>query len=195
MRPEDNRPLRPSMHRIQLSWTSFRKHEQTKCYVNRVEKDNERFPTWTASAPRFWLLLRGPTHMCLCKPCSCKACARIYLSLCFFFCRRCAKSIYKYKKRSTMQQPSTKKARGLDVNRSWCFSIRYKYDFVCASLRLASPRHALFKPAPPRLAVPGSVSPRRSAVPRSEPPRQQYFRTLAPRTLDFIPGHALHNKG
>ena len=71
-----------------LSWTTLRKHEQTKSYVNRMREQNHRLTTGlsavdprlisgTASALRSWLLTSVPTPICLCKPFSCKACPGI----------------------------------------------------------------------------------------------------------------------
>ena len=54
-----------------------RKHEQNKSFVNRWRNTTSDLPG-TASALRFWLLIIGPTPICLCKPFLCKACPGIH---------------------------------------------------------------------------------------------------------------------
>ena len=79
--------LLPSSESKTMSWTFLRKNEQTKSHVNRMREQNHRLPTGlsavyprlisgTAIALRSWLLTSVPTPICLCKPCSCKACPR-----------------------------------------------------------------------------------------------------------------------
>ena len=58
----------------QTLWTSLRKHEQRKSYVNRWGEQNPRFISGTRSALCSWLLASVPTPICLCKPFSCRAC-------------------------------------------------------------------------------------------------------------------------
>ena len=69
-------------HRIQLSWTFLRKHEQTKSYVNRWRNTtsgwravDERLIRGMTAALGSLLLTNGPSPICLCKPFSCKACS------------------------------------------------------------------------------------------------------------------------
>ena len=80
-------PSKASGHREQLFWTFRRKHEQTKCYLNRMEEDDNRLTrNWPVAYKRFirgttaalcsWLLADGPTPICLRPRKPGKACPR-----------------------------------------------------------------------------------------------------------------------
>ena len=60
-------PSFPPRHRRSLSWTSLRKHEQRKSYVNRIEEHSDRLTTEIASALRSWQLTSRPTPDSLCN--------------------------------------------------------------------------------------------------------------------------------